>query len=407
MDDIKAKVSGSIPETNNLQPPVDNITKNIENVKGGFSGEDIGSVLCPPGGGFLTTETMQARENPSFMPDGRREIGGRVVFQGGLPPINLTVYTNSQFLNQSTDFDTLIQALQRDNILYYRLSEIYHSFSEYFNLFNDKMGVSSELVWERFENVNTGDKKTFAYPEENDRRKNLYAAVTYWQKLVKKFERFERVRGDAYLMYTFTIPDNIVEKWDHKKMVNVRRKLARLLRSYGLYQFVIVFHFWGDKNPLKRNLHFHVLIKTNRRMVPEGELKKKWAKILKYDGVPVIDLKYTYNEYKARHFYEYITRSYLYDVFLYWLKGGYIDFEEVKGIIDYWQGKRMQNIEFYGYLKKKDIEQEKEWKKLYRVTFEGYIQKSDGRYAIFSYEDPEDWGVGCRKKYEEKIDGFL
>jgi len=402
MDDIKAKVPAHT-ETNILRPSVSNISQNIENVKGGSENVNACSVLCSPGGGLLTTSNCMGTDSPSLCPAGRRETGGGASAAG----INLNIYTNSQFFNQSIDVDTLIQGLQRDNILYYRLSEIYHSFSEYFNLFNGKMGVSSELVWERFENVNTGDKKTFAYPEENDRRKNLYAAVVYWQRLVKKFERFERVRGDTYLMYTFTIPDNIAEKWDHKTMVKIRRKLARLLRSYGLYQFVIVFHFWGDRNPLKHNLHFHVLIKTNRRMVPEDEIKKKWAKILKYDGIPVIDLRYTYNEYKARHFYEYITRSYLYDVFLYWLKGGYIDFEEVKRVINYWQGKRMQNIEFYGYLKGKDIEQEKEWKKLYRVTFEGYIQKSDGRYAIFSYEDPEDWGVGCRKRYEEKIDGFL
>jgi len=224
---------------------------------------------------------------------------------------------------------------------------------------------------------------------------------SHYKLLIKRYKKIQMkkfIAGNILNSLTFTVPDSCIPVKDKGNWLNrLKRRLKYLLNKNGFYNFVLVFHWWGDRNPMKTNIHFHILAKSKIRKLSEerlAKMRKDWAKVLKYPGKVDIYYHYFYLYRRglngagaARHYYNYLVRPYVYDVFLWWLQGYNVN--GWQDALSIWYPRNAVKIRWYGKLTFSIAPTRNlgvEWESMGLVDFLRYERDNDMLYAWFYWE---------------------
>ena len=338
---------------------------------------------------------------------------------------------------------------KRNQYLYFPFGKIWNDYHYYIDKFHKEMGCPvGYIVFRGLYSEELRKAKVKVQKHEIDKKKNVYDSIRQWKKDAEQFERFlykvqpdrekdgklikgKLISGNVFNMFVFTVPDWVVNRWreEGKNFLQEIRRLKKGIkyilngdgkkdkngkkRGIGIYNYVIVEHFWGDKDSsfenldnnevsMKFNLHFHILAKSNVRGYSVNTLeriRRQWSKILEYDGEVDIRYYYTMDVRKAEKYYNYIVRPFILDVFLYWIKTGK-HIKNWRSLLNEFLPKNARRIEWYGRLrfkhKVKDEEFEeykKKWKDIGEYELKGYeFNRVQGvMYAVFVKKKPADW----------------
>ena len=415
MNDPKEKVSAH-PETNSLNPSVNNIAKNRAFVKpflnrGEFS-KSACSVLTPVGTGGSHNKRPDGDALPYFpSPEGCKEWGGGCSSPKGNIIFDSIGHSSAknEFLKYYL-FDTYEVMRHRKDIFSMSISEIRAELGEIVDRFHKQFDIyEGEWIYSgyRKRKKDQWKYKVKGFKRQKDRKYNIYDAIDRWKYNSLQFERFFKkknpntglwITGSVLNALTFTVPDVCVPVENKREWIKqLKKHIKYILNKNGIYNYVCVLHWWGDKNPMKTNIHFHILAKSNVRKYSKetlSKIRRAWAKVLRYEGEVDIDYGYFYM-YRhgkhgiegARHYYNYIIRPYVYDVFLWWLLGYNVN--GWQDVLNIWYPKKAIKIRWYGRLTFKiepDLKLDSDWEEMGRVELLGYEKENDILFAWFYWE---------------------